>query len=119
MCADRSGTADAGVGACLGPDRDPGPGGPGRDRAGAGGDAGQGTAGALVFMAAVLLLKKGFAGKRLVGVLTAGIVVTAAIVMASTPVVERIMTLTQSDGNLQIPANALLFTSLSALTLRN
>jgi hypothetical protein len=39
--------------------------------------------------------------------------------MASTPVVERIMTLTQSDGNLQIPANALLFTSLSALTLKN
>jgi hypothetical protein len=56
-----------------------------------------GTAGALVFMAVVLLLKKGFAHKRLVGYLLAGIVVTAAIVMASTPVVQRIMTLTQGD----------------------
>jgi O-antigen ligase len=58
-----------------------------------------GTAGALVFMAVVVLLKKGFAHKRLVGYLMAGIVVTAAIVMASTPVVQRIMTLTQ--GNLE------------------
>jgi O-antigen ligase len=56
-----------------------------------------GTAGALVFMAVVLLLKKGFAHKRLVGYLLAGIVVTAAIVMASTPVVQRIMTLTQGE----------------------
>jgi O-antigen ligase len=56
-----------------------------------------GTAGALVFMAVVLLLKKGFAHKRLVGYLLAGIVVTAAIVMASTPVVQRIMTLTRGD----------------------
>ncbi|NWH06481.1 O-antigen ligase family protein [Desulfobacter latus] len=56
-----------------------------------------GTAGALVFMAVVLLLKKGFAHKRLVGYLFAGTVVTAVIVMASTPVVERIMTLTQGE----------------------
>jgi O-antigen ligase len=56
-----------------------------------------GTAGALVFMAVVLLLKKGFAHKRLVGYLLAGTVVTAVIVMASTPVVERIITLTQGD----------------------
>jgi len=56
-----------------------------------------GTAGALVFMAVVLLLKKGFAHKRLVGYLLAGIVVTAVIVMASTPVVERIITLTQGE----------------------
>ncbi|WP_024335326.1 O-antigen ligase family protein [Desulfotignum balticum] len=40
---------------------------------------------------------KGFAHKRLVGYLLAGIVVTAAIVMASTPLVQRIMTLTQGD----------------------
>ena len=56
-----------------------------------------GTAGALVFMSLVLLLKKGFAHKRLVGYLLAGTVITAAIVMASTPVVERIMTLTRGD----------------------
>jgi O-antigen ligase len=58
-----------------------------------------GTAVAMVFMALVLLFKKGFVHKRLVGYLLAGVVVTALIVMASTPVVERIITLTQ--GNLE------------------
>jgi O-antigen ligase len=58
-----------------------------------------GTAVAMVFMALVLLFKKGFVHKRLVGTLLAGVVVTALIVMASTPVVERIITLTQ--GNLE------------------
>jgi O-antigen ligase len=58
-----------------------------------------GTAVAMVFMAVVLLFKKGFVHKRLVGYLLVGILVTAAIVMASTPVVERIITLTQ--GNLE------------------
>jgi O-antigen ligase len=55
-----------------------------------------GTAGALVFMAVALLLKKGFAHKRLVGGLLAGAVVTGAIVLASTPVVDRAATLTES-----------------------
>ncbi|MCF8090496.1 MAG: O-antigen ligase family protein [Desulfotignum sp.] len=58
-----------------------------------------GTAVAMVFMALVLLFKKGFVHKRLVGTLLVGVVVTALIVMASTPVVERIITLTQ--GNLE------------------
>jgi O-antigen ligase len=56
-----------------------------------------GTAGALLFIAVILLLKKGFVHKRLVGGILAGIVVVAAIVFASTPVVERIATLTQRD----------------------
>jgi len=56
-----------------------------------------GTAVALVFMALVLLFKKGFVHKRLVGTLLGGVVVTALIVMASTPVVERIATLTQGE----------------------
>jgi O-antigen ligase len=55
------------------------------------------TAAALVFMAAVLLLKKGFVHKRLVATLLVSIVVTGLIVMASTPVVQRIATLTQSE----------------------
>ncbi|WP_242637376.1 O-antigen ligase family protein [Desulfobacter hydrogenophilus] len=53
------------------------------------------TAVALVFMVTVLLLKKGFAHKRLVATLLVTVVVTALIVMASTPVVDRITTLTQ------------------------
>jgi O-antigen ligase len=57
---------------------------------------------ALVFMALVLLFKKGFVHKRLVGSLLGGVVVTALIVMASTPVVERITTLTQMDIELSL-----------------
>ncbi len=49
------------------------------------------------FMAVVLLFKKGFVHKRLVGTLLGGVVVTALIVMASTPVVQRITTLAQGE----------------------
>ncbi|WP_246294143.1 O-antigen ligase family protein [Desulfobacter latus] len=55
------------------------------------------TAVSLVFMVTVLLLKKGFAHKRLVATLLGTVVVTALIVMASTPVVDRITTLTQGE----------------------
>jgi O-antigen ligase len=54
-----------------------------------------GTAGALVFMAVALLFKRGFAHKRLVAGLLAGAVVTGAVVLASTPVVDRAATLTE------------------------
>ena len=56
-----------------------------------------GTAVALVFMALVLLFKKGFVHKRLVATLLVTVIVTALIVMASTPVVQRITTLTQGE----------------------
>lgn len=56
-----------------------------------------GTAVAMGFMAVVLLFKKGFVHKRLVGTLLGGVVVTALIVMASTPVVQRITTLAQGE----------------------
>jgi O-antigen ligase len=56
-----------------------------------------GMAGAMFFMAMVLLFKKGFAHKRLVGTLLAMVIVTALIVLASTPVVDRITTLTQGE----------------------
>jgi len=56
-----------------------------------------GTAVALVFMALVLLFKKGFVHKRLVATLLVMVTVTALIVMASTPVVQRITTLTQGE----------------------
>jgi O-antigen ligase len=56
-----------------------------------------GTAVAMVFMAVVLLLKKGFVHKRLVGTLLGAVVVIGLIVMASTPVVQRITTLTQGE----------------------
>ena len=55
------------------------------------------TAAALIFMASVLLLKKGFAHKRLVGMLAAGCVILALMAAVSTPVVERVTTLTQGD----------------------
>jgi O-antigen ligase len=54
-----------------------------------------GTAVALFFMALVLLFKKGFVHKRLVATLLVTVIVTALIVMASTPVVQTITTLTQ------------------------
>jgi O-antigen ligase len=56
-----------------------------------------GTAVALGFMAVVLLSRKGFVHKRVVATLLVTVVVTALIVMASTPVVERIMTMTQGE----------------------
>jgi O-antigen ligase len=60
------------------------------------------TAGALVFMAVALLFKKGFAHKRLVGFLLGACVVTALVVLAMTPVVERAATITERgiEGNL-------------------
>jgi O-antigen ligase len=56
-----------------------------------------GTAVAMLFMAVVLLLKKGFVHKRLVGTLLGAVVVIGMIIMASTPVVQRITTLTQGE----------------------
>ena len=55
------------------------------------------TAGALVFMMTVLLSMKGFKQKGLVVGIAVSVVVVGAIVLASTPVVERITTLTQQD----------------------
>jgi O-antigen ligase len=61
-----------------------------------------GTAGALTFMAVILLFKRGFGHKRLVAWLLAGAVMTGAIVLAMTPVVERAATLTEGgiEGNI-------------------
>jgi O-antigen ligase len=56
-----------------------------------------GTAGALVFMAVVLLLKKGFAHKRLIGFIVGGTLAAAVVVIASTTVVDRVNTLIQQD----------------------
>jgi O-antigen ligase len=53
------------------------------------------TAGSLVFLAGVLLLKEGFAHKRMVGILAAGCVILAVVVAVSTPVMERAVTLTE------------------------
>jgi O-antigen ligase len=61
-----------------------------------------GTAGALVFMALVLLFKKGFVHKRLVAGLLAGTMAVAAIVFASTPVVQRITTLLHEDMDVNL-----------------
>jgi O-antigen ligase len=55
------------------------------------------TAGALIFIAGVLLLKKGFVHKRMVGTLAAGSVILAVVIAASTPVVERAVTLTGGE----------------------
>jgi O-antigen ligase len=55
------------------------------------------TVGALVFMAGVLLLKKGFAHKRMVGTLAAGCVILALAAVVSTPVTERALTLTEGE----------------------
>ncbi len=61
----------------------------------------------MLFMALVLLFKKGSVHKRLVGSLLVGVVVTALIIIASTPVVQRITTLTQGglDKNLESRMN--------------
>jgi len=56
-----------------------------------------GTTGALVFMAVVLLLKKGFAHKRLIGFILGGTLAAAVVVIASTTVVDRVNTLIQQD----------------------
>ncbi len=56
------------------------------------------TAGALVFMMTVLLLMKGFKQKRLIVGITVAVVVVGTIILASTPVVQRITTLTQRDA---------------------
>jgi O-antigen ligase len=56
-----------------------------------------GTTGALVFMAAVLLLKKGFAHKRLIGFILGGTLAAAVVVIASTTVVDRVNTLIHQD----------------------
>ncbi|SMC42149.1 O-Antigen ligase [Desulfocicer vacuolatum DSM 3385] len=60
------------------------------------------TVGALVFMMVVLLLKKGFQQKRLIAGIAVSVVVVGAIILASTPVVQRITTLTkvELDDNL-------------------
>jgi O-antigen ligase len=55
------------------------------------------TTGALIFMAGVLLLKKGFAHKRMVGILAAGCVILAVVIAVSTPVAKRAVTLTQGE----------------------
>lgn len=55
------------------------------------------TAGALAFMTGVLLLKKGFGQKRLVGALAVGSVVLVGVIVVSTPVAERAVTLTEGD----------------------
>ena len=56
------------------------------------------TVGALLFMMAVLLLMKGFKHKRLIVAITVSVVVVGTIILASTPVVQRITTLTQRDA---------------------
>jgi len=55
------------------------------------------TTGALIFMAGVLLLKKGFAHKRMVGILAAGCVILIVLIAVSTPVAERAVSLTQGE----------------------
>jgi hypothetical protein len=53
------------------------------------------TSVALVFMAGALLLKKGFAHKRMVGTLAVSCLVLVVAVIVSTPVVDRALTLTE------------------------
>jgi hypothetical protein len=55
------------------------------------------TAGAMLFMAAVLLLKKAFIHKRLVGTLVVSALLLAVVTLTSTTVIQRINTLTQRD----------------------
>jgi len=55
------------------------------------------TTGALVFMLMVLLLKKDFKQKSLLISIFMGIMVVGIIILASTPVVQRIVTLTQGN----------------------
>lgn len=55
------------------------------------------TAGSLLFMAAMLLLKKGFIHKRLVGTLVISAFLLAVVVLTNTTVIQRINTLTQRD----------------------
>ena len=62
-----------------------------------------GTAGALLFMAVVLLLKKGFIHKRLVASFLISAVFIAVVVLTSTTVIGRINTLTQRGIKDNIP----------------
>ena len=55
------------------------------------------TVGSLVFMMIVLLLRKGFQQKRLIVGIAVSVVVVVGIILASTPVVQRITTLTQGE----------------------
>ena len=55
------------------------------------------TTGALVFMVVMLLLKKNFYHKPLLVSIVVAVVVVGSVVMASTPVVDRVTTLTQRD----------------------
>lgn len=56
------------------------------------------TTGALVFMVVVLLFKKNFYHKPLLVSIVVAVVVVGCVVMASTPVVNRLITLTQQDA---------------------
>lgn len=55
------------------------------------------TVGAMVFMMLTLLLMKGFQQKRLLITIAVGVVVVTLIILVSTPVVQRITTLTEKD----------------------
>ncbi|MDY0220363.1 MAG: O-antigen ligase family protein [Desulfobacterium sp.] len=52
---------------------------------------------AILFMAAVLLAQKNFVHKKLVLTIGTGVIIISVFILASTPVVQRITTLTQED----------------------
>lgn len=52
---------------------------------------------AILFMASVLLAQKNFVHKKLILTIGLGVIIIGVFVLASTPVVERITTLTQED----------------------
>jgi O-antigen ligase len=56
-----------------------------------------GAVGVLVFMLVVLLFKKGFQHKRMLIYIFLGVVITGVVILASTPVVDRINTLIEQD----------------------
>ncbi len=55
------------------------------------------TIGAMFFMMMVLLFQERFKSKKLILILAGSFLVISAFIMASTPIVERIMTLTEND----------------------
>ena len=55
------------------------------------------TTGAMIFMMGVLLSRRGFAYKRLLISIAVAVVAVTVILLVSTPVVERIITITQHD----------------------
>lgn len=57
------------------------------------------TAGSLLFMLTILLLQKGFRRKKMLVGITGIVVVTGVILLASTPVVDRLATLTQESSD--------------------